>query len=110
MSWEPIQHLAPVPNDVNWYYLMITIFVGASIISYGCAQLAERWEVELKLPKWTSNIGESLGVVLGAGLGALAGYLVWHWGLGFLTGLTGAIAAPWVVSKLGEIIKKWRGK
>ncbi len=110
MNWEPIQHLAPVPNDVNWYYIMFTILVGSALLSYGVAKITERWEEELEWPEWVSNVGEALGIILGTGLGALSGYFVWHWGLGMLVGLTGATAAPWLVYRFGELIKKWKGK
>lgn len=101
----PIQHTAPVANDVSWYIIAATITAGAALLSFGVARNFARWEKEMKLPEWFSIVGELVGVTLGTLGGGLAGHLVWHWGLGLLCGHVGGWASPWIVHWISDLIE-----
>jgi hypothetical protein len=105
-EWEPIQHIAPVPNDTDWHVIAGTIIVCGAFLSYGVSRNFTRWEAEVHLPEWFSILGECIGILLATLGGALAGYLVWHWGLGLLCGLVGGWASPWVVYAVTRYMKK----
>jgi len=104
---DPIQWSAPVSNDVEWYFIALTISCGAALLCYGIHENVRRWEAELHEPEWFSVIGEIAGIALAMAFSALVGYLVWHWGLGLVSGTVGAWASPWFVHKINAW---WRKK
>lgn len=109
--WDgtPIQNLAPIPNDVEWYFLALALIVGAALISFGIGKSSERWEAEMKWPEWFSILGEWVGILLAMTGGSLAGYLVWDWKLGLLCGAVGGFGAPFIVTWIHKYISKKTG-
>lgn len=97
--------LQPIANQVPWYYISLAILVGAALLEHGCSMVFRGWEQELKLPPWFSIIGDVLGIVLAAGMGCVAGHLVWNWALGGMVAVVGAFSSRVVLgmvrAKLG---------
>lgn len=90
--------LQEIPNQVPWYYMTGAFLVGAALVQHGCHMVFTAWERELGLPKWFSVIGDVLGIALAVGLGMLTGHLVWHWALGGIVSLVGALSSRVVLS------------
>jgi len=107
--WDgvPIQNTAPIPNDIDWYLIALTIIAGSALISFGIGKSFERWEDEIEaLPEWFSILGEILGIAVAMAGASLAGYLVWNWMLGILCGAVGGWGAPFIVTWLNRYISK----
>jgi hypothetical protein len=106
----PVQHTAPVPNDVAWYLIAGAIVLGAALVTVGLSKNAARWEAELRLPAWFSVAGEVVAIVIATAGGAAAGFWTWHWGLGLLSGLVGSLSASIVVRFVAAWIERRRGE
>ena len=103
----PIQHVAPVANDVEWFYLAGAIALLAALINYGILAKAKRWEKHGVLSMKHVFLADVFAASLAVASGTIAGYLCWHWALGFVTALAGASADAIVIYTALQIRKKF---
>jgi hypothetical protein len=97
--------LSPIPNDVEWYYIALSVLVASAALSHGVSRIFMAWEKELSLPRWFSVVGDIFGIILATTLSCIAGHLTWSWFLAGSIGLVGAFSSALVLlllrAKLG---------
>ena len=101
---DPIQWHAPVANDVEWKVLAALILVGSALFSFGIHKVFARWEKQGWISEKGQLYGEISSYILSPILGAFAGYLCWHWGLGLIFAFVGSWASPWVMTWLNRFV------
>ena len=103
---NPIQWGAPIPNDVDWEILALCLISGAALLTFGVNRVFARWQAKGWVTEKAPFYGEIVALTLVPLLTAYAGYLVWHLGLGFLCGVVGSWASPWVIDWLNKAMQK----
>lgn len=107
---DPVQWHAVVQNDVAWQLLAGLILAGSALLSYGVHSVFRRWRRNGWVGARAPFYAEATVYAATPALGAFAGWLVWHWGLGLLAGLVGGWASPWVIRRLDRLLGNGKGK
>lgn len=109
---KEIESQVPVPNSVPWYFITVSIVIGAALLSYGMVKTIKRWGSDLQLSSQrvmkASVFANILAIVSSTIGGGITGYLVWNWALGAMCGFVGSWCFPWIVSTLTSVISRWR--
>lgn len=109
---QPAKRDVPVPNDLPWYALSGTVLVGAALLSYGMVLTVRKMAKDLRASATrearVSVVATLVSIAVASGLGALVGYLTWHWALGLVSAIVGAWASPWVVDMVSSIASRWK--
>ena len=103
-------HNTPVPNNVPWYFLSLSILIGAAILVRGMSMTVKRWAQALhssRIPK-IGIVVEIVSILLAVGLGAVAGYLVWNVWLGAMIAFVGSLGSPWVLDQLTGFLSRFK--
>lgn len=109
---RPAKRDVPVPNDLPWYALSGAVVVGAALLSYGMVLTIRRMARDLRASATKEAragvIATLVSIGVASALGALVGYLTWHWALGFVSAVVGAWASPWVIDTVSGLVSRWK--
>jgi len=86
----PVQHSAPVPNDVGWMEIASYIALAAAVFTLGFMRIIRHHIDERHLPPLSDLVARLLLCLVCAGGGAIVGWRIWDVWLGGVLGTVGS--------------------